>query len=240
MTARSPPPPRPAPRATRADGDATRRQILEVAGRLYAEKGFARTTTKEICAAAGTNIAAVNYHFGGKDGLYETVLVEAHRQIVGLDELATIARAPLEAREKIRAVIRTVGAAAAKREAPWGMRVVVRELLAPTAHADTLIRRAIVPEAQIVRAMVAELLGLRPGDPGVDRGLAFVMMPAIALAIVPKQVLAQVVPSFTADPDALVDDLARYVLAGLEALRGAHPARGRPAAPRRPRNPTRG
>ena len=38
-----------------------------------AEKGFAAVTSKEICESAGVNNAAVNYHFGSRDGLHRAV-----------------------------------------------------------------------------------------------------------------------------------------------------------------------
>ena len=225
-------------RAPRADGNATRRQILETAGPIYAEKGFARTTTKEICAAAGVNIAAVNYHFGGKDGLYRSILAEAHRQIVGLDELEAITGGSRDVRTKIRAVVRRIVTVAAKSETPWGIRVVVRELMAPSAHAATLFKQAIAPKARVVRGLVAEMLGLPIGDAKVDRGLGFVMLPAIALAIAPKRLLSQVAPTFMADPEVLADDLADYVVAGLEALR-RHGGRAAEQPGRSPRTRTR-
>lgn len=37
--------------------------------RLFGAKGFAATSTREIAAAVGTNVASIAYHFGGKDGL---------------------------------------------------------------------------------------------------------------------------------------------------------------------------
>jgi AcrR family transcriptional regulator len=49
--------------------DRTRTLILEAAERLYAERGFADVTLRDIVALAGVNLAAVNYHFGSKDEL---------------------------------------------------------------------------------------------------------------------------------------------------------------------------
>lgn len=56
-----------------ASGDATRRRLLEAATRLFSEHGYAAVTVRDITRAAETNLAAVNYHFGGKLGLYEAV-----------------------------------------------------------------------------------------------------------------------------------------------------------------------
>ena len=78
-------------RTQRTDGNTTRLHILETAGQLFAERGFAEATSKEICTRAGTNMAAINYHFNGRDGLYEAVLIEAHRQLVSIDELVSLA-----------------------------------------------------------------------------------------------------------------------------------------------------
>jgi len=46
---------------------------LEVAEQLFAEHGFAATSVRSITNAARCNLAAVNYHFGGKLGLYEAL-----------------------------------------------------------------------------------------------------------------------------------------------------------------------
>ena len=47
----------------------TKTQILDVAERLFAEQGFAATSMRALTAAAGVNLAAVNYHFGTKEAL---------------------------------------------------------------------------------------------------------------------------------------------------------------------------
>ena len=55
--------------------DHTRTAILTAAERLYAERGFADVTLRDIVAAAGVNLAAVNYHFGSKDELIAELFV---------------------------------------------------------------------------------------------------------------------------------------------------------------------
>ena len=55
--------------------DRTRTAILEAAERLYADRGFADVTLRDIVAAAGVNLAAVNYHFGSKDELIAELFV---------------------------------------------------------------------------------------------------------------------------------------------------------------------
>ena len=47
---------------------------MEAAGQIFAEEGYPKATVRDICHQAGVNIAAINYHFGDKKGLYLTVL----------------------------------------------------------------------------------------------------------------------------------------------------------------------
>ncbi len=54
----------------------SREKLLEVAERLFAEKGYTGTTIREITREAKCNIASVNYHFGSKKNLYLTVFKE--------------------------------------------------------------------------------------------------------------------------------------------------------------------
>jgi len=48
----------------------TREQILGAAENLFAEKGFSNTSIRDITEKADCNLAAVNYHFHGKENLY--------------------------------------------------------------------------------------------------------------------------------------------------------------------------
>jgi AcrR family transcriptional regulator len=59
-----------------ANGD-TRARILNAASAVFAERGFNGATIREIVHRADVNVAAVNYHFGNKDALYELALRDA-------------------------------------------------------------------------------------------------------------------------------------------------------------------
>jgi len=54
--------------------ESTKEQILNATLELIAEKGFPNLTIREIADRAGANVAAVNYHFGSKEGLLGAVL----------------------------------------------------------------------------------------------------------------------------------------------------------------------
>ena len=54
--------------------DSTRSRLVEIAGEIFAERGFESATIKEITTGARVNVASVNYHFGDKLGLYSEVL----------------------------------------------------------------------------------------------------------------------------------------------------------------------
>ena len=61
--------------------EVTRDRIIKAAERLFAEHGYDGTSIRAIVAKARVNQAAINYHFGGKDGLYREVLRTAFRAL---------------------------------------------------------------------------------------------------------------------------------------------------------------
>jgi AcrR family transcriptional regulator len=80
----------------------TKEKILNVAEELFAEQGYRATSLRAITAAAGVNLAAVNYHFGSKEVLVEEVI---SRRLVTLNGQ----------REKRLLAVRAVAASAGRR-----------------------------------------------------------------------------------------------------------------------------
>lgn len=73
-------------------GEQTMQALLTAAQKLFAEKGFRGTSIRDIVTEAGSNVAAVNYHFGSKENLYREVFRRKKtavndRRIAALKEL---------------------------------------------------------------------------------------------------------------------------------------------------------
>lgn len=67
-------------------------RLLDAAERLFAEKGFEAVSVRELAAAAEVNVAAVNYHFQGKENLFRQVILrrftgQRDRTLAALDRL---------------------------------------------------------------------------------------------------------------------------------------------------------
>jgi AcrR family transcriptional regulator len=135
-------------RARRDRGADTRTQLIEAALDTFGRLGYEGASTREIAKAAGANLAAIVYHFGGKEGLH--VAVAEHiatsiakkigptlMSVAGPESSAT----PVAARAALHKLIGTfieviLGSAEAER---WA-RYIVREQMQPTAAFDVIYR----------------------------------------------------------------------------------------------------
>jgi AcrR family transcriptional regulator len=75
--------------------DITRERILKAARSLFADRGYQDTSIRAVVAKARVNQAAINYHFGGKDGLYREVLraaIRALNQLAHAEEMKGMSR----------------------------------------------------------------------------------------------------------------------------------------------------
>ncbi|CAA9437822.1 MAG: hypothetical protein AVDCRST_MAG03-3744 [uncultured Rubrobacteraceae bacterium] len=68
--------------ARRAGGERTRRRLIEAAQELLAERGESAIRLRDLTTAAGTNLAAVHYHFGGLGALLAAAASEAVERII--------------------------------------------------------------------------------------------------------------------------------------------------------------
>ncbi len=64
-------------------GEQTKQHLLDAAQKLFAEHGFRKTSVRDIAKEAGSNVAAVNYHFGSKENLYHEVFLSHKKKAAG-------------------------------------------------------------------------------------------------------------------------------------------------------------
>jgi AcrR family transcriptional regulator len=69
------------PPITNPDSAQTRERLLDASERLFAERGFRSASVRDITREGACNIAAVNYHFGGKANLYREVFLRRLRAL---------------------------------------------------------------------------------------------------------------------------------------------------------------
>ncbi len=200
--------------------EATRERLLRQARALFSERGFKRVAVREICRAARANVAAVNYHFGDKLGLYIEVVREAIDLMRETSEATMRAPEDASAEERIRTYIRVfVRNIIGKDRDSWIHRLMNREMEDPTPALDLVVEQAIRPRMVYLMGVVAELLGCDPEDDRVLRAVSSIQ--GQCLIHLRSPVVARMVfgPRVDAvDTEALVDHIAEFSLAGLRAM----------------------
>lgn len=85
------------------DKNGTRELLLEVAERLFAQKGFDSVTVRQLAKEAGVNGAMVSYHFGSKNGLLAALIDEKFPRT--REQMIEIANSRLDPWEKLQATV---------------------------------------------------------------------------------------------------------------------------------------
>ena len=139
-----------------AVSDNPRERLLDTAGEIFAEKGLAGATVREISKKAGVNIAAVNYYFRDKERLY----IEAvkHSACSG-PELGPTWPPGTPAVVRLRDFIHFQLSKFLDPDKPaWHARLIMREMTQPSDACTELVREYIEPKSQILQGILSELL----------------------------------------------------------------------------------
>ena len=138
--------------------DDARTKVLQAAGPIFADKGFRAATVREICKAAGTNVAAVNYYFGDKERLYIETVKQATR--VRAEEVP-FPQHPAGTLPSIRlhAFIETLLTRMLQADPErWQARLMAREVLQPTRACREMVEDYFGPDFARLLDILQELL----------------------------------------------------------------------------------
>jgi len=207
--------------------DATEARILETAGHVFAETGFQAAKVRDICARAGVNLAAINYHFGDKLGLYNAVLQHALCAAGAEAEFDPVlpGRTP---ESKLRAFVLGLLRHMYGQDRPgWPVRLLTHELAQPTPAFDGVVEQVMRPRHEAIRKLVGSVIG-RPPEDRQTRFCAQSVMGQIILYAHGREVIKRLWPDFQFTPEALEEiatHIASFSYAALKSFARANAAR---------------
>jgi AcrR family transcriptional regulator len=196
----------------------TEARLLKAAGEIFAEHGYQAATTRQICEKARANIAAINYHFGDKEGLYLAVLRSVPKAYAEKYPAAAGIGAGAPPEEKLRRYIASLLSRIFDRGRPaWHAKLIAREMIEPTRAFDALMEEAARPVHEELASIVRELLGPM-ATTEVTRLCTLSIISQCVYYHHARSVIQRLYPAQSHGPeeiDALAEHIGRFSLAGL-------------------------
>ncbi len=201
--------------------------LLNSARDVFAEKGYHKTTIKEICDHAGVNIASVNYHFGSKKELYSEAWrhafeesLEKHPPNGGVPEDAP-------ARERLRGRIRSLIRRIADRESQEFL-FAHKEMANPTPLSKEVMRECIQPLVDGTIHLLREMMGPNVPERHIEYCERSIVSQCLHLMhlqkkkdIFPDEEEESIFPDIE-DVDEYAEHVYQFSLAGLRAIQNQH------------------
>jgi AcrR family transcriptional regulator len=209
-------------RELRSDGEATKSRILEAAGELFAVSGYAETPNKAIAAQAGVDLASINYHFGNRSGLYQAVLAASYAEVLDMARLQQLVGSESSPELKLHVLIEQLVEHATREPQAWQLRVLAREVLAPTSHLQILFQNEARPKVALLKKMLSEITRIPVEDPAMTRCLLNVIGPCLMLLVGGRHFPGPLQEIFQMPSQAISNHLYHFAIGGLEAIARTH------------------
>jgi AcrR family transcriptional regulator len=198
----------------------TRMRLLDAAREVFSQHGFQGATVREICRRAEANVAAVNYHFGSKDGL----LAEA----LNFAPLAALQKANINADAcpeiRLRLFLRDFMLMLLdENNSSSPCRIMARELADPTPALDQIVSEAIAPLHEFLGKLVREIIGKNVAETELRRCVHSIVGQCLFYRH-SHPVLQRLHPKLRYDHkeiEAISEHIAEFSLAGIRHLERA-------------------
>jgi AcrR family transcriptional regulator len=163
-----------------------REDLLAAAKRCLIEKGYARTTARDIAAASGVSLAAIGYHFGSKDALmnqavYESIGEWGEEIERALSAAGDLDAGPLRRFESI--MERTIASFSGPNSGLWSAQV---ELMSLLGHNDELRAFLAGVQSEAATGLAEMFLGVDPEAEPETARLAGSVYHALFIGIIVK------------------------------------------------------
>ena len=136
--------------------ESTRDRLLAAAREVFSEHGFQGATVREICRRAEVNLAAVNYHFSGKEALFVAAL-----NFEPLHALKSNVASESCAKARLQRFIEDFLAQLMNENVTPQCQLMMRELIEPTLALDNIVHEVIAPLHELVSQLVRDVVGAK-------------------------------------------------------------------------------
>ncbi len=227
MTKAVPPPS--SAKTLRSDGVEARNRLLDAALALFAEKGYAKTSTREIALAAQINIASISYYFGDKEGLYKAVFTDPRSNPSVPPEQLDDAGQPLEwaMGNLMRSFVEPLKQGHLIQQC---MKLHFREMLEPTGVWQNEVECNIKPAHHALASALCRHLGLAQPDDEIHRLVLAISGLGVMLHIGADVILAMR-PQLLASAAALDQYADRLVVYAMDLVKAEAQRRALPSHP---------
>ena len=201
-----------------AHDSATRSRILRAAAEEFARHGYAGARIRKIVDAARANLAAINYYFGGKQGLYHATLgFLAEQAMAQVPARRTERRGQTPQRRLHRLVFEFLeGLSTGATSSPLG-RILAHEAMDPSPQLERLFEEIARPQLSALRTLVRELAGPRVSDAEVTHSTLSIAGQCL-LYIFGSGAIERIHPGITRGTEArrrLARHITEFSLAGI-------------------------
>ena len=147
-------------------------RLLQVAVEVFAESGFRDATVREICSRAHVNLASVNYYFRNKESLYAQALAFAFQEANRLYPQDKALERQLEPERRLTWFISNFLHKMLD-DSHLGLhsKLIAREIADPTNALAEIIETAIVPQFNLLKEIIQQILGVTTDKATVHRCL---------------------------------------------------------------------
>lgn len=197
----------------------TRERLLNVARQVFSEQGFQGATVREICRRADANVAAVNYHFGSKDGLLAEALNFTQLKTLQTENAQVDACPKVRLRLFIHAFLSML---LDESHPSSPCQIMARELANPSPALDQIVREALSPLHTFLDQLVYEIIG----DVVTEIQRRYIVSSIFGQCVHyshARPVLQRLHPEIRYDAteiQAIAEHIATFSLAGMSAFKG--------------------
>jgi TetR/AcrR family transcriptional regulator, regulator of cefoperazone and chloramphenicol sensitivity len=185
----------------RADGEESRKRMVMAGLKLFAEHGYARTSTRQIAKEAQVNISAIAYYFGDKAGLYRVVFTDSYGKMA--NDITLFSDVNLTLEQALSALFQGfIGPLKLGNIAKLHIRLHMREMVEPTGIWEEKVDNGIAPYHQALLILLQKHLGITKADDDLHR-LALCIVAMGVHLFTGRDVIERMTPSLTATHEAL-------------------------------------